>query len=340
MRVGVLGINHKLAHLNLRELLAQACQRCFVTSGATHGQHTFVLLSTCNRTEVYFTSDELAETHSYLLNILRSEITDEFDQKVYSYFGQDCFLHLCRVTAGLDSAIVAETEIQGQVKAAYENAAKCIKLPGELHYLFQKSLKVGKQVRSEIVLGRGMPDLEHAVFQTGANFFSSLRDPRILFVGASDINCKIVSFLKSKSLNDITMCNRSASRTVAVAEPYELKILPWDHLHQWPQYNWIIFGTKAPHHLIGHTDLNESRLGHKLIMDLSVPRNVEPRIGKEKGVTLLNIDQINRILQGRRQRMTLSLVKAERLVQESACQYIQLFHQKNQNFLSFVMAQK
>src|SRR5262249_51645888 len=122
MRIGVVGINHKLADLKLRETLAKACQRRFGPGQSTHGSHTFILLSTCNRTEVYFSSEDLAQSHSYFLSILNQEVDEDFDQKLYSYFGKDCFLHLSRVTSGLDSAIVAETEIQGQVKSAYENA--------------------------------------------------------------------------------------------------------------------------------------------------------------------------------------------------------------------------
>lgn len=167
MRVGVLGINHKLAGLELRELLAKICYRRLHPGQSTHGEHSFVLLSTCNRTEVYFSSANLAETHSYLLSILRNDVNEDFDQKLYSYFGQDCLLHLCRVTAGLDSAIIAETEIQGQVKSAYELAQEFHVLPFELHYLFQKSLGIAKKVRTVLPTKPGLPDVGQAIFQTG-----------------------------------------------------------------------------------------------------------------------------------------------------------------------------
>ncbi len=124
MRIGVVGINHRLAGLELRDSLARICQKKFGSDRITHSNHSFILLSTCNRTEVYFCSDNLPESHSYLINALRGDVSEDFDQKLYSFFGSDCFLHLCRVTAGLDSAIVAETEIQGQVKTAYEKAAQ------------------------------------------------------------------------------------------------------------------------------------------------------------------------------------------------------------------------
>ena len=91
MRIGVVGINYRLAELKLREALARTCQRRFAPSNIHPAEHTFILLSTCNRTEVYFCSDNLTESHSYLINILRNDIDEEFDQKLYAFFGSDCF---------------------------------------------------------------------------------------------------------------------------------------------------------------------------------------------------------------------------------------------------------
>lgn len=328
MKVGVVGINHKLANLKLRELLAKACQRRFVPGSSVHGDHTFVLLTTCNRTEVYFTSEDLAETHTYLLQILRNEVDDDFDQKVYSYFSHDCFLHLSRVTAGLDSAIIAETEIQGQVKAAYENASKHICLPGELHYLFQKALKIGKQVRTSLPMARGMPDLEHAIFNAGLNTFQSPREKRILFVGASDINQKILSFLKSKNVHDITLCNRSHDRAKTVAALHQVPVLEWEKISHWHRYDWIIFGTKAPEFIIQPKDLPERNVSHKLIIDLCVPRNVDPKLSHDSRITLMNIDQINRLLSVRKQGMTNALDQAECIISEAAKRHVEGFRQK------------
>ncbi len=213
MRIGVVGINYKLADLKLREQLAKACQRRFGVTQSIPGHHHFILLSTCNRTEVYFSSEDLATTHTYLLSILRNDIEEEFDHKLYSFFGVDCFSHLARVASGLDSAIVAETEIQGQVKAAYEVAASYHSLPKELHFLFQKALGISKKIRSELQLGRGMPSLEHAILNIGRHFFKIPEKARILFIGASEINCKILFYLRTKNLYQI-MTDRAKSSDI------------------------------------------------------------------------------------------------------------------------------
>jgi len=328
MRVGIMGINHKLAHLKLRETLAKACQRCFMTGSSVHGEHTFVLLSTCNRTEIYFSSNDLAVTHTYLLTILRQEIEEEFDQKIYSYFGQDCFLHLSRVTAGLDSAIVAETEIQGQVKATYENCLKTIELPTELHYLFQKSLKIAKKVRCDLFTGHNIPDIKHAVFNTGNHLFKNLKKSRILFVGASEINCKILRFLKSKNLSDITLCNRSAETLYSLANEYGVHALEWERRAEWNHYDWIIFGTKSPEYLLSKLDLDSQSKSPKLIMDLCVPRNVDPKVGCDPRITLLNIDQINRIVKAREHKANTLLSQAEQQVSHSVKVHTDLYQKK------------
>src|SRR6185295_5000201 len=112
MTIGVFGINHKQADVTLREKLSNAFQRHFSINSPIRNS---VLIATCNRVELYFSGDDLAEIHQSIIALLRQEVSEEFEQKCYSFFGKDCFWHLAKVTAGLDSAIVAETEIQGQV---------------------------------------------------------------------------------------------------------------------------------------------------------------------------------------------------------------------------------
>lgn len=337
MRIGVLGINHKLADLTLRERLAKACQRRFASDCSTHGeQRAFVLLSTCNRTEIYFYSDILAETHSYLLSILRHDVGEDFDQRLYSYFGLDCFLHLARVTAGLDSAIVAETEIQGQVKIAYEKALLYCTLPFELHYLFQKCLKIGKQVRSELPLKPGLPDLEHAIINAGCALFEMPKQTKILCVGASEINVKLISFLKTKQFKNITLCNRSSERAHKVTGDLQLNFLSWHQFSQWHEYDWIVFGTKSSEYLLKKEHLENKSLGQKLVIDLCVPRNVDPLIATHPQINLLNIDQINHTLKIRRLGMTETLMRTEQIVFEAARQQTTLFHQREQHRLKIV----
>lgn len=333
MRVGVIGVNHKLADLKLRERFAKICQQRFSSGKSAHGKHTLLLLSTCNRTEVYFSSDDLTDTHSYIINILRRDLHDTeeaFDQKLYSYFGHACFKHLARVTSGLDSAIVAETEIQGQVKAAYQACADWQLLPSEMHFLFQKALKIGKRIRTELGLGRDMPNLEHAILNAGYHMFGNPEKLKVLFVGASEINCKILLFLKSKGFRSLTLCNRTFDTAKRIAEKHQVNLLEWERLASWPGYDIAVFGTKSPEYLVRKQDIENEEFADRLLIDLCVPRNVDPKLGRDPRITLLNIDQINRSLKIRKQRMTHLLTNAEDFASEATKTQIELFQSKLQ----------
>lgn len=332
MLIGIIGINHKLADLKLRELLAQACQRLFGGEGLTKthpSDHSFVLLSTCNRTEIYFSSHELSAAHSYLLEKLRSDVHQEFDQKLYTYFGKDCLRHLVRVTAGLDSAILAETEIQGQVRHAYETAATHHSLPHELHFLFQKALKIGKQVRAELPMGRGRPHLAEGVLQVATTFFTCPSQARLLLIGASEINLKILAILQRKGFKRIALCNRSAPTAKALAQRHSLDFLPWEQLVNWPLYDWVICGTKAPKPILLPEHLSVWPQQRSLLIDLSVPRNIDPQVSLSSERTLLNIDDINHRLKSRSLELATQLEHAERLIEESTLRQVALFEERD-----------
>jgi glutamyl-tRNA reductase len=328
MRVGVVGINHKSADLCLRELVAKACDQRFGAGSSTHGRHCFILLSTCNRTEVYFSSEDLTDTHSYLLRVLRNDVQMPFEHKLYSYFGYDCFTHLAHVTAGLDSAIIGETEIQGQVKQAYESAAVFSRLPSNLHFMFQKGLKIGKQIRSNFQLHSSMPSLSSVILQTGGTFFPDFQNRRVLFVGASKVNEKILRHLKSRGVENLTLCNRSHNNAEIVGKQENVKILEWSSLHLCNEYDLVIFGTKAPGVLLTKKDVHLPSGSRKLIIDLSVPRNVEVEIGKISGITLLNIDQIDGIVEKKRKIKTRELDDVEKMLSEAIHKQVMIFTEK------------
>ncbi|GAB4233470.1 MAG: glutamyl-tRNA reductase [Chlamydiales bacterium] len=329
MQVGVVGINHKLASLKVREKIAKVCHFRFGRCIHLHENTAFLLLSTCNRTEIYFSSKDLAQSHSYILNILRQEVDEDIDQKLYAFFSIDCFQHLCRVALGLDSAIIAETEIQGQVKEAYEYARKQIELPSAMHFLFQKSLRVSKQIRTNVLGSRGTPELQDAIQQVADHFFGSFHLASILFVGASTTNLKILSHLKKRGLEKATVCNRTLSKSVLIAEREHIDVLRWEQLSQWTAFDCVILGTKSPETII-HLPKNHVIRTSKLVIDLSVPRNAHPSLAKNPKITLVNIDQLQRYLKMRKNKLHNLMLKAEDSVCEASKRHYDLYHQKQQ----------
>lgn len=321
MRIGVIGINHKLADLKLRETLAKACLRYFSSPTTSHPHHSFVPLSTCNRTEIYFSSDNLAASHSYLLQFLDQVVDDDFEQKLYSFFAHDCFKHLVSVSAGLDSAIIGETEIQGQVKAAYAKAKELTALPHDVHYLFQKSLKISKTIRMQMPHERGHHTLEDALYRAGKQRFDN---PKVLFVGASAINLKILNYFKQRNIPTITLCNRTNSKSLSLGKKLSIHTLPWNQLELWHTFDCIIFGTKAQTPLILSCPEVASP---KLLIDLCVPRNVCPSLEEHPMVTLLNIDEINLTIQ--QQKHSLSLAHEE--IHNHTLKHMALFKKKTRH---------
>lgn len=320
MQIGVVGINHKLAPVALREAIAKACTRRF-SLGNPLADCTFILLSTCNRCELYFYSENLSYCHEQILTILKEEMLDDFEQKLYTFFGLDCFLHLAKVTAGLDSAIIAETEIQGQVKTAYEQAASQRTLAKDQHFLFQKCLKIAKEVRREHLLTCQLPDLEHALFWFAKEYFQQDALPAPLFIGASEINLKIARFFEKKGIQEMHLANRTPKEP-----PANLSQLSWTTLEaRLPDFSWVIAATKSPHYILNKAPVSRKKT---LLVDLAVPRNIDPALDSAD-CKVLNIDDLNLLLEERKALLATEVKQAEQTLTTLVKRSIALFRTNN-----------
>jgi glutamyl-tRNA reductase len=333
MRIGVLGVNHKSAKICTRERVAKACRIRLSRDSEIAENYHCVVLSTCNRSEIYFSSDNLAEAHSALLNILREAIDEPFEHKLYSFFGSDCFLHLALVTSGLDSVIIAESEIQRQVKIAYEQTLLHYNLPSCMHFLFQKSLKLGKQIRSSFSFSQNQITIAKILFQISENLFKKLSDQPILFVGNSEINRKVIAYFKRKGVNKITLCTRSLLSAKAMSEKEDLSLLPWENLSLWQEYPVVICGSNAAHAIVNKT---YERLNTRLIFDLSIPRIVDPSLSRHPQLVLLNMEELTALIEKKQEKNLLEIHRAETLILEGVQRYHDAFRQKEKRVLECV----
>lgn len=324
MRIGLLGISYKSAEIGIRESVLKATQKRFFRDSELSQKYACVLLSTCNRVEIYFSADNLAEAHSEILGQLREEIEIPFEHKLYSFFGFDCFLHLSQVTAGLDSAIIAESEIQRQVKVAYEQTLLHYRLPSCMHYLFQKSLKLGKEVRSLFSFAESQTTIPKTLYQIGEHVLKELTE--VLFIGNSEINRKVIGYFRRKGVEKITLCTRALHSAAEIAEKENLRLLPWEKLDRWQEFPLVICGSNVPHPII-----NEPREGiaTRLIFDLSVPRNVDPHLSRHPLLTLLNMEELNQLIEDKQSKNQIEVHRAEALLFESIQRYIYSFHTKS-----------
>jgi glutamyl-tRNA reductase len=300
LQIGVLGINHKTANLAFREEIARAASGLAGQKGLFF-PHPIVLLSTCNRTEIYFGGEDLSTAHSDLLAHLRTVMVEPFEHRLYSYFGIDCFAHLARVTAGLDSAIVAETEIQGQVKTAY---ARACKLTPCMHYIFQKSLQIGKQVRTQY-RDLGAITLFQAIWQLSKQHLGDLETKKILLIGNSETNRGIAHFFSRRNASQITFCTRtqipnSVDRT---------------ELIHYAKYDLVISATTSSETLLTGPKTN-------LIFDLSVPRTIDPAL------TTYNIEQVHRWIEQQRALQTEELTRSEDFIWQETTRLARAYRSK------------
>ncbi|MBY0529732.1 MAG: glutamyl-tRNA reductase [Rhabdochlamydiaceae bacterium] len=331
MRIGVLGINHKSSELVVRERLAKACGKKISSENEIAARLSCVVLSTCNRTEIYFSAEDLAAAHSELLNLFRAEIKEPFEHMLYTYFGLDCFTHLALVTSGLDSVILAESEIQRQVKLAYQQTVADYRLPGCLHFLFQKCLKIGKQIRSSMTIPQGQTSLPSMVLQIGQWVFKELSQKKVLFVGNSEINRKIFSYLFAKGVRDLTLCTRSLSSAQEQKQAYGMKVIHFSQMLTWTSYDYIICGTNFSEYLILNEHLSTQEIVEtKLILDLSVPRNVDPSISLHPRITLMNMEEVGHLIERKQLKDNVQIRVAENWVWRQVEKQVELFHRKTE----------
>ncbi|MGC1877928.1 MAG: glutamyl-tRNA reductase [Rhabdochlamydiaceae bacterium] len=333
MRIGVLGINYKSSEIGTRESVSKACQIKISQGSAIAEDYRCVVLSTCNRLEIYFSCENLAEAHSALLNMLREEIDTAFEHKLYSFFGLDCFMHLAGVTSGLDSAIIAESEIQRQVKVAYEQTLLHYSLPSCMHFLFQKSLKLGKQIRSTFSLSQNGVTIAKILFQLSEHLLGGLSDLPVLFIGNSEINRKGMAHFKRKGVKKITLCTRSLLSAKEMSEKEGLTLLPWEKLPSWQEYPLIICGSNAARYIVDNPGEN---LTARLIFDLSVPRNVDPILARHPKLILLNMEELTVLIERKQEKNLLEINRAETLILEGVQRYYHTFRQKEKRTFACV----
>src|SRR5213596_80092 len=298
MSIAVVGVNHRTAPLEVRERFAHAPREVpaslqrVLSAGAGGG----VLLSTCNRTEFYLAepSDSTAET---VWAILGERLGAGRSASEYGYFQRDreAVRHLYRVSAGLDSMILGESQIQGQVREAWE--ASRPQAGPVLHRLFQSALLVGARVRSETALGSGAASAPSAAVALADKIFSRLAGRSALVLGAGDMAELAAGCLVSEGVRVTLVANRSYERARAIAEALGARALTLDEA--WEHFataDIVLSSTAAPHAVVTWERVAPAigrRGGRPLcILDLAVPRDVEPAVGQLENVFLYDLDDV------------------------------------------------
>jgi glutamyl-tRNA reductase len=327
MKFSITGLNHKSAPVEVREKIAYneesigvALQELKRRPGFSEG----MILSTCNRVELAITCDEnvagpsavdqfLADTR----NVERSWV----GPYLYRFEDKDAIRHLFRVASSLDSMVVGEPQILGQLKAAFALAKQHGSVNSFLDALVPRAFSVAKRVRTETEIGAAAVSVSYAAVELARNIFGSLKDQRVLLVGAGKMSEAAALHLHSSGATNIFVTNRTPERAEEMARLFNGKVIEYTEFTAFlPEVDILVASSGAPHFILTKADMRrviEARRNKPIfLIDIAVPRNIEPAVNELDNVFLYDIDDLQKVvdtnLKGRMQ----EAVEAENIISE------------------------
>jgi len=332
MAVWTLGLNHRTAPIDLRERFAFASERLEQSLQGlrqkfeTHKEVT--ILSTCNRTEIYCAGDEthLPQTLAWLAESGKTQI-DELALHTYRLEGDASARHAFRVASGLDSMVLGESQILGQLKDAVKLATDTGSMGTTLNQLFQRSFAVAKEVRTTTEIGAHSISMAAACVRLASGIFENIKDTRILFVGAGEMIELCVAHFADKSPRAITIANRSAKRAEALAALHGASCISLAELpKKLHEFDIVISCTASTLPLIGLGAVQSALRARKnrpmFMVDLAVPRDIEPEVKKLSDIYLYTVDDLTDIIQSSQAHRQAAVVDAEVIIDEGVQKFM------------------
>jgi glutamyl-tRNA reductase len=303
MNLFCVGISHHTANVETRERYARRTDMNSALRAST-GCSEALLLSTCNRVEVYAVAERPPASDEIARQLRAATASDPQDDAAafYRYEGEQCVQHLFRVASGLDSMVVGETEVLGQAKQAYADARDSGGAGPLLHRLFQRAFRVAKQVRTHTDITRGAVSVGSVAVDLAVKIFGELRGRKVLVVGAGDTSERTARALASRGVNDLRVTNRSHDRAEILAQAVGGRAVPFSGWEaECGEVDILISSTSAEEPLLTRAKLAPllSRRWHRplFIIDIAVPRDVAPDVNDLEGVYLYDIDALQSIAQ-------------------------------------------
>jgi glutamyl-tRNA reductase len=326
MHLLLVGISHKTAPVELRERLdfqVRGLARALQALTARRSTREAVLLSTCNRAELYVACDDIAATRGDLMNFLsefngidRSSVAAH----VYDASNLDAARHLFRVAAGLDSLVVGEPQVLGQVKEAYTAAGEAHAAGPLLNRLFHASFAVGKRVRTETGLGAGAVSIGYAAVSLAKKIFGDLSGRNVLVIGAGEIGKLTARHMQSQGVQHVTIVSRTMVHAARTAEAIGgATAAPWDDMDAVIEASDIVItatGASAPILTKARIEniMRPRRNQPLFVIDIALPRDVEAAAGEIEQVFLYNIDDLQATVLENLERRASEVARAETIV--------------------------
>ncbi len=331
----LLGMNHKTAPVEIREQLAVACQQDVNPLHLLpHLQHVdeLVLFSTCNRVEFLFTCRDsnkaVQEVKALLRTHMRYSSPAPLDSYLYRHDGPDAVRHLFRVASSLDSMVVGEPQILGQIKTAYREATECRTVRVVLNRLLHKTFSVAKRVRSETCIGSFAVSISYAAVELAKKIFGMLEDKRVLLIGAGEMAELAAEHLMAQGVRHMVVANRTLERALDLARRFKAETIPFEHiLDALKNTDIVLSSTGAVDPILRYQDvrsrMRERRNRPLFFIDIAVPRDVEPKINTIDNVYLYDIDDLQSVVELNREERKKEAERAEHIVSEETIKFQQ-----------------
>lgn len=328
-----LGVNHQTASVELREQVAFNAERLrdLLTQQHRHADlNDMVVVSTCNRTEVY----AMTEHADLILNWLAETNGIEIKQllhHVYRYQDAQAVTHLMRVASGLDSLMLGEPQILGQVKSALALSKDAQTVSSDLNRIFEYAFYAAKRVRSETAVGSHAVSMGYAVAQLALQVFSQPEKLTVMMVAAGEMNTLVAKHLAEMGVAKVIICNRSQARaeqlSQEIAHQVEVEIISFDQLaDNLHRADVVSSCTGSLHQVIFYQDikaaLKKRRYNQMLLVDLAVPRDIDPKVETLDGVYLYGVDDLQSVIDENLAQRRQAAVEAEVMVSQLASQLL------------------
>ncbi len=331
MSLLAIGINHNTASVELREKVACGPEKLSLAlnqlSTSSHVKGG-VILSTCNRTEIY--CDVRSASKNKVIEWLsqfHQVILDELKPSLYVHEDQAAIRHLMRGACGLDSLVLGEPQILGQVKQAYAEARENHAVNPATEKLFQKAFSVAKRVRTETEIGGSAVSVAYAACTLAKHIFESLADATVLLVGAGETIELVAKHLAGHHCKRMIVANRTRERALSLAQQFGADVIALNEIPDYlAQADIVISSTASPLPIIGkgmvESALKARRHQPMLLVDIAVPRDIEPQVGKLNDAYLYSVDDLQSIVDSNIEQRKVEAIQAEAIVSEESATFM------------------
>ena len=327
MKLLTTGVSHKTAPVEVRECLAfreETLPAALADLRARAGVTEAVILSTCNRVEITLTTDDTADPQVIVDAFLtdhKSVSSASIGPHLYRHEGRDAIHHMFRVASSLDSMVVGEPQILGQLKTAYAVAKESGAVCGWLEGLMTRSFSVAKRVRSETGIGQMAVSVSYAAVELARKIFGSLNNRTVMIVGAGKMSELAARHLRRSGASHVFVTNRTHERAVEMAELFQGTPVEYARFTSMlPEVDILIASSGAPHYILNKDEMQRVIAARRnkpmFLIDIAVPRNIEPTVNKVDNVFLYDIDDLQEVVNSNLRERAKEADHAEKMVAE------------------------